>query len=137
MGKRQNATEELDLRTLLGNIGHDARRLLDQQIALFRAEVGEELSKAGGAATAVAAGGGLVAAGGLMSGFMLAHLLRRVTGLPLWACFGLLAGGLGAGGAALLKRGRDGFAALRPLPQTTEALGENLQWLRDQLTPAT
>lgn len=137
MGKRQNATEDLDLPTLLGNIGHDARRLLDQQLALFRAEAGGELSKAGGAAAAVAAGGGLVAAGGLMSGFMLAHLLRRVTGLPLWACFGVLAGGLGAGGLALLKRGRDGFAALRPLPQTTEALGENLQWLRDQLTPAT
>lgn len=137
MTTREKNAEDLDLRTLLGNIGHDARRLLAQQIDLVRAEVGEELRRAGGAAAATAAGGALVAAGGLLSGFMVAHALRRVTGLPLWACFGLAAGGLGAAGAALLKAGRDGFAGLRPLPQTTEALGENLQWLRDQLTPGT
>lgn len=135
MGKRETDADAVDLRTLLGNIGDDARRLLAQQIDLFRAEVGQELRRAGGAAAATAGGGALVAAGGLLSGFALAHALRSATGLPLWVCFGLAAGGLGAAGAALLKTGRDGFAHLKPLPQTTEALGENLEWLRDQLTP--
>ena len=136
MANPEKIAEDVDLRTLLGNIAHDARALLAEQLDLFRAEVGQELRRAGTAAAATAAGGGLAAAGGLLSGFMLAHLLHRVTGLPLWACFGLAAGGIGAAGAALLKAGRDGFAGLRPLPQTSEALGENLQWLRDQLTPA-
>jgi hypothetical protein len=136
VANREKIAEDVDLRTLLGNIAHDARALLTEQIALFRSEVGQELRRAGTAAGMTAAGGGLAAAGGLLSGFMLAHLLRRLTGLPEWACYGLAAGGLGAAGVALLRAGRDGFADLRPLPQTTEALGENLQWLREQLTPA-
>ncbi|MBX9624154.1 MAG: hypothetical protein K2X82_10130, partial [Gemmataceae bacterium] len=74
--------------------------------------------------------------GGLMAGFAAAHLLARLTGLPLWAGYGLAAGGLGAAGAKLLLTGRDGFAGLRPLPQTTEALAENAEWLAEHLNPA-
>jgi hypothetical protein len=125
-----------DLGTLLGTIAADAKELLNQQVELFRAEVGQELRRAGGAAAAVAAGGGLTVAGGLLAGFAAAHLLARLTGLPLWAGYGLAAGGLGAAGVKLLLDGRDGFAGLRPLPQTTAALGENVEWLAEHLNPA-
>jgi hypothetical protein len=120
---------------VLGTIAQDARTLLGQQIDLFRAEVGQELRQAGRAAAEVAAGGGLAAAGGLMAGFTAVHLLHRFTGLPLWACYGLAAGGLGAAGVQLLRAGRDGFTTLRALPQTTEALSENVEWLKEQLNP--
>jgi hypothetical protein len=130
-----NADRNADLPTLLGTIAHDAKTLLKQQVELFRAEVGQELRQAGGAAASVAAGGGLAVAGGLMAGFTAVHLLNRVTGLPLWACYGLATAGIGATAAKLLLDGRDGFARLQPLPQTTETLGENLEWLGEQLNP--
>lgn len=125
-----------DAMGLLGDVSHNARLLVAQQLELARAEIGQELRKAGTAAAAVAGGGGLAAAGGLLAGFALAHLLRDATGLPLWACYGVAAGGLGGAGVGLLRRGRDGLAGVRPLPETVAALGENVAWLRDQLTPA-
>lgn len=136
MAKRPaDADPKPDLGTLLGTIAADAKELLGQQVELFRAELGGELRRAGGAAAATAAGGGLAVAGGLLAGFSAAHLLSRLTGLPLWAGYGLAAGGLGAAGAKLLLAGRDGFAGLRPLPQTTEALAENAEWLAEHLNP--
>ncbi|HJZ59367.1 MAG TPA: phage holin family protein [Gemmataceae bacterium] len=135
MGARTEHTEPVDLPSLLGTIARDAKRLVGQQLELFRAELGQELRQAGGAAASVAAGGGLAAAGGLFGGFMLAHLIRRLTGAPLWACYGLVGGSLGTAGLALLRSGRNAIADLRPLPQTTGALGENLEWLARELNP--
>ena len=125
-----------DLGDILRGLADEAKHLLGQQVELFRAEVGQELRKAGGAAAAVAAGGGLAAAGGFLAGLAAARGLSRVTGLPLGWGYALAAAGLGAAGAKLLLAGRDGFAGVRPLPQTTDALGENLEWLTGQLTPA-
>jgi hypothetical protein len=123
---------------LVREIVQDSRQLIGQQIELAKTEVGDELRRLAGAGVSVAAGGGLAAAGGLMSGLMLVHLLRRVTGLPIWACYGLLGGSLGAAGLALVRSGRETLAGLQfPPPQTTQAVEENLEWLQDQLTPAT
>ena len=96
------------------------------------------LAKAAKKAGRVAAEGliGVAVAGGLLTGFAAAQLIHDATGLPLWLSYGLAAGGLGAAAVALLKRGRDGFADLKPLPQTTAALAENVEWLADRLTPA-
>jgi hypothetical protein len=125
-----------DLRTLLGDIARDARGLLTQQAELFSAELRDELARAGGAAGMIAGGGGLAAAGWLLTGFMLAHLIRSATGLPMWACYGLAAGGLAGAGAGLVLTGTNRLADLKPLPETAAALGENLEWLRDRLSPA-
>jgi hypothetical protein len=135
VAKRPDPTHE-DLRALLGDIAQDAKDLLAQQAELFKAEVRQKLACAGGGAGMIAAGGGLAAAGGLLTVFMLAHLIRSATRLPLWACYSLAAGGLGATGAALARTGANRLADLRPLPETTAALGENLEWLRDRLSPA-
>src|SRR5262249_34280894 len=114
VGRGTNDADTVYLGALLGTIAPDAKGLLGQQPHPFPAEVGQELGKAGTAAASVAAGGGLTAAGGLLSGFMLAHLLHKLTGAPLWACYGLVGGGLGAAGVALLRSGRDTIADLRP-----------------------
>lgn len=118
---------------IVRDLASDAKQLVRQQVELFRAEAGRELRKAGGAAACVAAGGGLAAAGGFLAGLAAARGLSRVTGLPLGWGYALAAVGLGAAGAKLLLAGRDGFAALRPLPASTDALGENLEWLTGQL----
>jgi hypothetical protein len=122
-----------ELGDILRGLADDAKVLLRQQAELFRAETGQELRRAGGAAASVAAGAGLAAAGGFLAGLAAARGLSRATGLPLGWGYALAAAGLGAAGARLLLVGRDGFAGLRPLPQTTTALGENLEWLTGQL----
>ena len=136
VAKQSGGSDDGDLRTLLGNVAQDAKRLVSQQIELLRAEVGQEMRQAGTAAASVAGGGGLAVAGGLLTGFAAAQLIHAATGLPLWMCYGMAAGGLGAAAVALLKSGRDGFADLKPFPHTTAALGENVEWLADRLTPA-
>ncbi len=137
MAKKSAKTEDLNVTDLVGRIAADAGKLLGQQIELLTAEVREELRQAASAAGQMAAGGGLTAVAGIMSGMMLAHLLHRATGLPLWASYGAIAGGLGLTGTALLKSGGEKLASIQLMPpQTQEAVKENLTWLKDRLVPA-
>lgn len=128
--------DEPDLSTLIGDLVGHAERLVGQQLDLLRSEVREELRRAGGAALSFGTGAGVLAAGGFLVPPMLAHLLHRHTKLPLWACYGLLAGALGAAGVGLLARARRQAAGLHlpALPETTAGLQENLTWLKDQAT---
>jgi len=112
----------------------NAGKLLSQQLDLLRAEMRQELARAAGAAGAFATGGGLVAMGGLLSGLALVHFLHRCTRLPLWLCYGAVAGACGTAGATLLQRGRKRYedVQLLPPPQTAAALAENVVWLKQQ-----
>lgn len=125
-----------ELAALLGDIVRDSGKLLGQQLDLLGAELKQELRRATGGAVSVAAGGGLTAAGGLLSGMMLAHLLHRTTRLPLWGCYGVVGGALAAGGAALLGAGGARLAHLRLPALTVAAAEENLEWLKEQVSPA-
>jgi Putative Actinobacterial Holin-X, holin superfamily III len=130
-------TEELNLPMLLGEIARDTGTLVTQQVQLLRAEVGQEVRKAGVGVAEIAAGGGLAAAGGLLTGMMLAHLLQRVTRLPLWICYGVVGGSISAASFALLKDGQAKIADLHllPPPESAAALQENVEWIKDQLSP--
>jgi Putative Actinobacterial Holin-X, holin superfamily III len=123
---------ETDLTPLLSEIVSDSQKLISQQVELLRLELLGELQKAKTAAFSLGAGFGLVAASGLLLTQMLVHLLHRSTHLPLWACYGILAGLLGAVGAKLIDLGRKkiGDLQLTYPPQTAEALKENLRWLK-------
>jgi hypothetical protein len=134
MAHRTATADAVSLQHLLGDLARDGRRLLEQQIDLFRAEAAPALRQAGEALGSLSAGGGLTAAGGVLTGFMLAHLLHRTTGVPLWACFGLVGAGLGVAGGRLVGAGQARLATFPALPQSTEALGENLAWLSNHLS---
>lgn len=124
-----------ELSTLIGGIVQDTGTLVNQQIQLLRAELLQEARRAGGAMVSLAAGGGLVAAGGLLSGMMLAQLLQRTTRMPLWLCYGAVGGGLGATGLGLLLKGRESIAQVQlvPPPETAAALKENVAWAKEQI----
>jgi hypothetical protein len=133
------SVKDVDLPTLLGDAVRDAGNLLRQQVRLVQAEVGQEVRKAGLGAAEIASGGGLAAAGGLLSGMMLVHLLHRLTRLPLWACYGFVGGVISAASFTLLK---DGYAKLAdlhllPPPESAEALQENVAWLKHQIANRT
>ncbi len=135
MGKRA-AAEEADLGAVVSNAVHHLGKLLGQHAELLRAEMRQELRQAGDSVLSMAAGGGVAAAGGLLSGLALAHLLHRVTGLPLWSCYGTAAAACCAGGVALVRAGQKGLADIHLVPpQTAAALKEDVAWLKEQLQP--
>jgi hypothetical protein len=128
--------DDVDVLALLSDLVRNAETLIEQQVRLIRSEVTQELQKAGGTVVSFGAGAYLLAAGGLMVPPMLIHLLHSRSRLPLWACYGLVAGVLGVTGAAVLvdARLRAAGLALPALPQTSEGLQENLTWLKDEMT---
>jgi hypothetical protein len=125
-----------DLSQLLSDFLHNSEKLIDLQFRVARREIADEVRKAGTAAVLVGAGAGLLAVGGVFASETAVHLLRRATGLPLWACYGIAAGAAGAAGAGLVRAGSRRAAALQlpALPQTAAALKENLSWLKEQAT---
>lgn len=121
-----------ELATTVGSTVGDAKTLVSQQAEVIRLEAGEEFRKAGNSLLKVAAGGGMTAAGAALGGLMLVHLLRRVTGLPLWASYGVAATGLCAAGAACVRSGTGDLTRGPHFPKSAASLRENWEWLTDQ-----
>jgi hypothetical protein len=120
------ATQET-ITALVGEIRDDTRKLIQQEAELLRQELKGQARKAGTVALTMGAGAGLTAAGSLLGVLMVARLLQRVTGLPLWACYGLVGGGLGAAGLSLLTAGASEASGLKLIPrQTAETLREDV-----------
>lgn len=136
MDESRETAAATDTPALINAIASDAERLVGQQLALLRAELREEFGEAVEAAIGVAGGVGLIATGGMLSAVMLVHALNRATRWPLWACYGAVAGVLGASGAGLVAAGRRKAANVNlwPPPQSAAELKENVQWLKETMT---
>ena len=116
---------------LVTGIVHDVQQLLQQQLALFKHEIKENVRKSKEAAVLMGLGIGIGSVGGLLLFFMLAHLLNwAFAGLPLWVCY-LIVGVLGAAvGGGLLFAGLKKLQSVSAVPeQSIEALKENVQCL--------
>jgi hypothetical protein len=124
--------KELSLTALVVGIAKDAEKLLEQQFILLRQEVGEEIHRAREAAMTMAAGVGLLSAGGILITLMIVHALVAFTGLPLWGCYGIVGGLLAGIGGLVFFFGRKEAADIQILhpPQTAEAVKENVEWLK-------
>jgi hypothetical protein len=124
--------EQASVPELMYSIADDAQTLIRQQLELLRADLRQEMRTVRQAAVAAGAGAGLVAVGGILTGHMIVHGWHKLSGWPLWACYGAVGGALAAGGAALMRR-----AAGVPWvpPETASALRENLTWIKKQTDP--
>jgi hypothetical protein len=120
---------------LLTGLMQDAQQLLRHEVALAIYELRGELRTTIRAVLYLSLGLGLAALGGWLLILMLVHLLQALTGLPLWACYGLV-GGLFAGiGVVLLVLGKRRLAPRHLVPQhTVDTMKENVQWLKAQVT---
>jgi hypothetical protein len=134
MASAPKSGHEPSITTLVEGIVNDGQKLISQQFDLMRQEVREELGEVKHAAVTLSAGAGLAALAGVMSAHMLVHLLHRSTRMPLWGCYGVVAGVLGAAGAEMLNHSRKQAGQIGTLPQTKETLKENVAWLRSQAT---
>ncbi|GAA4414450.1 phage holin family protein [Actinokineospora soli] len=114
---------------LVNEIADDLSRLFRQEMALARAEIKREATKAGKAA-------GMLGGAGF-AGYMVALLLSLAAAYGLanvmdlgWACL-LVAVVWAAIGAVLFVRGRTAMRSVSPKPeQTIESLKEDAQWAR-------
>jgi len=110
-------------------IARDAGRLVALHADLVRSELGRAAAPIPGAVASVGAGAGLAAAGALFGGLALVHGLSRATRLPLWGCYGLVGGLLGAAGAGLAASGARRLSGVDLVPRETLAtLKEDLEW---------
>ena len=116
---------------LVGDLLADARQLMRQELALAKHEIRGEIRKATGASIALGAGIGLAALGGLLFIIAVVHLLHAVTDLPLWACYGIVAGLCAVVGFILLYLGKRQMSQIEIIPQqTVETMRENVKWMK-------
>jgi hypothetical protein len=119
---------DASITALLSGIIDDAQELFAQQLALLKHEVKDEIRQTKEAARSLAWGVGVAASGGFLLSLMLPLLLEWAVypALPLWACFGIVGGLLAVIGGVWVYTARRKFAAIEPIPQSAEALKENL-----------
>lgn len=122
--------ETLDVGERLEPIAHDAERLVGLHAELLRSELRQSAAQITPAMVSLGAGAGLAAAGGLLGSLAIVHALHRTTRLPLWGCYGVVGGLLGAAGAGLLGSGARQISEVELIPRETLAtLKEDFQWV--------
>lgn len=109
----------------------DAEKLVGLHVDLLRAELRQAAGEASPALASLGAGAGLAAAGGLLGSLALVHGLQRTTRMPLWTCYGLVGGVLGAVGVGLMGAGGRRLSDVGFIPyETLAALKEDLEWVK-------
>jgi len=122
--------------SLLRGIVSDAQDLIQQQLALFRAEIKDDFRKTVGILIVIISGAFLVAVGAALLCFMLVYLLNSVAPdiLPLWACFGIVGGVVVLVGGIVAYAAVARFKTFNPLPdESVQALKENVQWIKNRI----
>lgn len=120
--------DNASLTELVTGIVNDAQELLQQQLALFRSELRQDLRQSREMASSFVLGGviALVAAGLLTT--MLVYLVNYLTGWHLAGCYALVGGIMAAVAAFFIYRAVQTLERFKPLDQTAEAIQENLEW---------
>jgi hypothetical protein len=132
---RSQQFSEPGLVSLLGGIASDAKELLLQELALTKLEVQNELDKAKSAAIVLSIGIGTIVTGGILLTLMAVHVLAALTVVPLWGCYGIVAGVVVILGTLLLATVKPKVEKLAVVPQQTVArIKESAQWLTNQTT---
>jgi hypothetical protein len=118
---------------LARGILNDAQELFHQQLALFKAEIRDDLRKTRNASIALAVGVGVAFFGVMLLLFACAYLVDWIGQLPTWVGFAVAGGIALAAGAAVIVLGVNRLKSFNPLPdQSVEALRENAQWIMNR-----
>ena len=121
---------EASLGELLGEMTRELGTLLRKEVELAKVEAREEAVHAGRAAGAMAGAGVAAWLALLFISLALAWLLDQAMNTALaFLIVGVL---WAAAGAVLFARGRIRLKSLRPLPETTETIKEDVEWARAQ-----
>jgi hypothetical protein len=118
---------------LVKGILRDAQELLNQQVRMFRSELKQEVRQLRSGMVSLLIGAVVAILALILLLGMLVHLLAEHTQIPLWGCYGIVGGGLGLVGLALVLGGRKSVSDvhLAPPPASAQALKENVEWLKN------
>ena len=128
-----NEKVDLPLSKLFSELGEETKLLVQQEIALAKAELTRKASKAGKNAAYLGVGAAIGYAAFLA--LMIGLIFALATAIPLWGA-AFIVGLVLAGVAGWLIY--DAISALKKMSmtprQTVETLKEDAQWLKDHVT---
>jgi hypothetical protein len=130
MATNVQSGSDVSVTSLVGGIVNDAQELMKQQLALFKAEVKEDMRKTTEATVSLVIGLTASFVGSIVLCFALAHLLHWAwPDVSLWVWYAVVGGVVTAVGLGLAYGAYQKFRSFNPLPdETAEALKENLEW---------
>jgi len=118
---------------LLADLANETGTLVRQEIALFKAEIGEKLGRLGMGTGAIAAGG-LIAFSGWLA-LIAAAILGLAKVVAPWLAALIVGVVVLVIGAGLLFFGKSRLAADTLVPRRTlNSLREDEEWIRDQIS---
>lgn len=126
----ENRIANASMGRLLSGIVSDAEDLVQQQFALFKAEVKDEVREAKKALIPLLAGAMVLFVGAIVLSLTFVHILDEATELPLWACYAIVAAVLCIGGGIAVAIGLERLREVPPVAEkSVEELKENVRWL--------
>lgn len=129
---------ESSLASVAEGIVNDLQKLMGDHFQLMREEFKDDLKHLETGAVSLGSGAGLTALGGALGVVAVVHLLHSATRLPLWACYGLTSAAALGAGVSLLYEGRRQVSDVDLVPrETTQALREDADWLKQRAATAT
>lgn len=111
----------------------DAEHVIRKELELAKVEIEDMGRKAARSAIAVATGGLVAGAGGLLLLFMFVHLITSMTSVDLWISYAIVGGAVAVIGGILLATGIARIRNMDKVPrETADALRKDAQWIREQ-----
>ena len=117
---------------LLSRLSSDFGDLLSTQLELAKVEIKEEIGRAGKSAAMLGGGAAAAYLALILLAFAAAWGLAEV--VPEGFAFLIVGVVVAAIAAFLLMTGRDRMREVRPVPETTETLKEDVQWAKQQMS---
>ena len=118
---------EVSVPSLIRGALDDVRELFREELALARAEMREEFSKASSSAARFGAGGVALWFAAMFLLVTMALAISTLLEWPAWAGFGVVAIVLAIAGAGLVWSGRNALREVRPMPRTLHSMKETFR----------
>jgi hypothetical protein len=137
--RERRRTEELtgegepSIAQLIGGLVADAEHVIRKELELAKVEIEDMGKRAARSAVAVATGGVVLGAGGLLLLFMFVHLITSLAAVDLWISYAIVGGAVAVIGGILLATGLARIRNMDVVPrETADALRKDAQWIREQ-----
>lgn len=130
MEAQRKEPKEISLVDLVGEVVGDVELLLSQEAALARQEMREAFAKVTARSIALLTGATLALYGLLFIFYGLVYLLGLA--LPIWVSALIIGGSLALIGLMAMLLSMRALTHVKPLPRTTQAIREDLEWLKQK-----
>jgi hypothetical protein len=123
---------DASLGELLGRVSRDFSGLVTTQVELAKTEIKEEIATAGRGAGLLGAGAFCAYLSVVLLSFAAAWGLAEV--VPEGVAFLIVGAVYAIAAAVLLPKGKDKLTSVKPVPETTETVKEDVEWARAQMS---